>query len=197
MATFIQIRGTNGSGKSTLARSLFAPNQPPIDLFRYTTEDGRERIVPAYLGHRCLVVGDYKTMAGGLDKIRTFALQQEAVATAMEQFRVVVAEGVLASTVYGSWATFAQALAARGHRTIWAYLSTPIETCLARIQQRNGGKPIKEDQVRDKVRAIAATRSRALRAEGSVSVVDLPLGAEEDFLSQLVVAEADRWAIAP
>lgn len=198
MGTFIQIRGTNGSGKSTLARALMAGSDGKvgtisIPVLRYTTEKGRERIVPATLGWRCAILGDYSTMAGGLDKVPTFALQQEAVAAALEQFNVVVAEGVLASTVYGSWATFAHALHDGGHRTIWAYLQTPIETCLARIRQRNGGKPIKEEQVRDKVRAIAATR-RKVRVEDNIATPLLPLGAEKEFLNQLIAAEADRWS---
>lgn len=194
MGTFIQIRGTNGSGKSTLARSLMGV-APPVPVLQYRTPKGRERVVPATLGSRCAILGDYSTMAGGLDKVPNFALQQEAVAAALEKFHVVVAEGVLASTVYGSWATFAHAMREKGHRTIWAYLQTDIETCLTRIQQRNGGKPVKEDQIRDKVRAILATRRRVHVSDG-IETPLLPLGAEVEFMRQLINAEADRWAKA-
>ena len=193
MGTFINIRGTNGSGKSTLARSLFSDGCLQPLVYSYTNERGKQKEVRANIGKSGVaVLGDYSTMAGGLDKIDRFSFQQEAIDAALDQFKIVVAEGVLASTVYGSWAHFADALAAKGHRTIWAYLATPGDECLRRIQVRNGGKPIKGELVLDKIRAIAATRARALRAEGHIQVLDLPYGAESEVLLQTIAAELDR-----
>ncbi len=54
---------------------------------------------------------------------------------------------------------------------VWAYLDTPIEVCLARIQARNGGKPIKEDLVRDKIKSIEATRYKAKAVDERTVVI--------------------------
>jgi hypothetical protein len=43
----------------------------------------------------------------------------------------------------------------------WAYLDTPINLCLDRVQRRNGGKPVKTEQIVAKHRAIDRTKQKA------------------------------------
>ena len=78
---------------------------------------------------------------------------------------MVICEGVLASTVYGSWADCFLALKAQGHRILVAYLDTPLDVCLDRIRQRQIAKTgeeraVKVDQIAAKVKAIKATQAR-------------------------------------
>jgi predicted kinase len=187
MKTFLNIRGANGSGKSTLARAFFGENDATVDLAHYKTKSGRDRSVTGRSNpdRNALVVGDYSTMAGGLDKVPNFALQFAAIEAGLLLEDLVVAEGVLASTVYGSWAMHAEKLAAEGVRVIWAFLDTPLEVCLERIQKRNGGKPIKEDLVANKVRSIAKVRLKAID-NPAIVVVDLPYGSPASKLEEIL-----------
>lgn len=212
MATVYNIRGANGSGKTTLARAFLPPNMNgdrlggPVDLCqyaaptkkepkRYLRVDGYVRPDPelGVIG----VVGPYKTATGGLDNVPSFAIQQEAISYMIQQCRAkhVIAEGVLASTVYGSWAVYDRALAEHGHRFAYCYLDTPLEECLARIRMRQeaSGKvrEIKEDLVADKVKSIAATRLKALR-DGRV-VYDLPMDGAHGALLSIMLGQGEHY----
>ena len=202
----INIRGTNGSGKTTLARSFQSPDARVEEVLRRsvlspTKKDPNrmvDAVVTAVVSHVSGVVGEvasigsYVTAQGGLDTVGSFELQQEAVLAAAKRWPHVVCEGVLASTVYGSWATTFSDLARDGYDVMVAYLDTPVETCLARIRERQerAGKvrEIKEDQVRDKVRAINATRDKFQRMR-DVTVVDLP---HRNAWEALIKIMADR-----
>ena len=204
MSTVYNIRGTNGSGKTTLARAFLPPNLQgdergrPIHMSWYDSptkkDPSRQKRVEGYVrADRPLgtvgVVGPYNTPTGGLDAVPSFAIQQAAISWMINHVKAdhVICEGVLASTVYGSWAAFDRALEAAGHRFAYVYLGTPVDVCLERIaaRQRAAGRerPIKEELVRDKVRAVAATRTRAI-ADGR-RVYDLPFGQEKGEVAAL------------
>lgn len=135
-----------------------------------------------------LVVGSYRTACGGLDAVPNFETTFRALDGAVNihrdyarsaEHQAIVAEGVLASTVWGSWGEYAQpSLDADGCdvRFAFCYLNTPLEVCLERIRKRQeaAGKvrDIKVELVRDKIKAINATRDKALAA-GHL-VYDLP-----------------------
>ena len=169
----INIRGTNGSGKTTLARALITPQAQPVDLVWYDNptkrDPGRRSSVEGWgTSGGYLAVGKYSTGCGGMDTIKTFDLQQQAVMAATRlpgSPRHVICEGVLASTVAGSWLEFFKQQEAQGHRVLVAYLDTPLELCLERIRERQratdrGEREIKEDLVADKIKSIKATRSK-------------------------------------
>jgi predicted ABC-type ATPase len=194
MKTFVNIRGTNGSGKSTLARRFFGENDATVELVNQTflRKKAEEQLQIRVTGRinpdtMTCVIGDYGTMAGGLDKVRTFEAQFAAInsALALADVNVVVAEGVLASTVFGSWADHSRKLASEGVRVVWAFLTTPVAECLRRIQVRNGGKPIKEELVRDKWEQIDKVRQRAELTRGII-VVQLPVGQEWETLQEAI-----------
>ena len=93
----------------------------------------------------------------------------------------VVFEGILPSTVFGTWATADQALRAQGHTFVFAYMLTPIEECINRVRARRAakGRPeegFKTELVQDKFKSIAATRRKA--QEAGRAVLDLPPGGE-------------------
>ena len=167
----LNLRGPNGSGKSTVARALLAAGEAPIPLAPYVTPRGAERRV---LGARVasldlIVVGPYRTDCGGCDAIKTQELVCESVRLAARQAKHVFFEGVIVSTLFSRYLTLS-----REHPRapfLWAYLDTPLDLCLARIQTRNGGKPIKTELVADKVRSIERTRQKALAAGEHTLVV--------------------------
>ena len=179
----INLRGTNGSGKSTVARDLIerqmkldrVPGEHPISG-RYLTvlldatkvnTGGPRHVVGYHLPEFDLcVVGRYETDCGGCDGIKTQDLIYAAVTAAAKRYRNVLFEGVIVSTIFERYLTLSRALVrSKAGPFVWAYLDTPGELCLRRIQARNGGKPIKEELVLNKLASIARTREKA-GAEG-------------------------------
>jgi hypothetical protein len=155
-------------------------------------------------GLTTIVVGAYKTACGGLDTVPSFDLSFSATAEAARlaqehadlkwngQGATVIAEGVLASTVWSSWSLFDRNMEANGHQFAWCYLDTPLEACFERIRARQAaagkaGKVIKADLVTDKHRAILATRTKAL-ADGRL-VYDLPWQTAEAALRKIIHGE--------
>jgi predicted ABC-type ATPase len=178
MSYFINVRGCNGSGKTTVVRSLLAaaldvkvesfdvPSHKPIPVTVATL-----KAPPAVCRNvKIAIIGDYtKDGCTGLDRIKTQAASKYVIEKAADipDVEVVVFEGVLVSTIYGPWLEWSRKM---GSRMLWAFLDTPIEECLARIQNRNGGKPIKEEQVRAKHLTISRVQDKA-RAAGQRVVV--------------------------
>lgn len=215
MITIYNIRGTNGSGKSTLARAFIAEKPSPVDLTWYdapTKKDPqRRKSVEGYVsphllpGVDVLVVGSYKTACGGLDAVPNFDTTFNALNGAVNlcrgygraEHQAVVAEGVLASTVWGSWGDYAEAAIESDGCDVnfaFCYLDTPLEVCLERIRGRQeaAGKvrDIKTELVADKIKAIAATRRKAI--EAGHLVYDLPYESAKDALRQIMI-DADAY----
>lgn len=158
----VNIRGTNGSGKSTLVRQAMERfGRVPLynDLGKeYAYE------VPGLEGY---VVGKYVTACGGCDAVKT---QAEAKGLVSE-FAVkgnVIFEGVLISTIFGPWLEFSR----QNGGMLWAFLDTPYDVCLQRIQIRNGGKPVKEDQVLSKWETMRRVATKAKEAGEQVVWLD-------------------------
>jgi predicted ABC-type ATPase len=168
---YINVRGCNGSGKTTLLRSLATD---PLCRVTNAIVPDHKPIPVTYCPDGLAIIGDYTPAAAGsttagLDRIKTQAAAK-AVAELVgrdPEVKAVLFEGVVVSTIYGPWQEWSKA----NGGMIWAFLDTPLEVCLKRIQERNGGKPIKEDQVADKHRTIARVREKALAAGEAVVVL--------------------------
>lgn len=170
----INLRGTNGSGKSTVARhfievsTAITRHRTPVDLVHYES-GGKQRMVEGYACETSfgplVIVGPYKTDCGGCDAIKTQDLVCTAVRNAAklrplghtERAPHVLFEGVIVSTIFKRYLDLSRELG----EMVWAYLDTPLDVCLARIQARNGGEPIKEKLVADKIKSIETTRYKA------------------------------------
>jgi predicted ABC-type ATPase len=195
MSQVWNIRGTNGSGKSTLVRHWTEGHTDRIVLSNYPSptkaDPGRYGYVEGY--HRVglaitIIVGPYEAPTGGMDKLPSFEVCRQAISQACRMAPHVLCEGVLASTVFGSWAEYAARLAEHGVTFNWVYLQTPLEVCFERIKarQEDSGRVrgVKANQVADKVRAVAATRTKALAA--GFPVWDLPFMREEAALIDMI-----------
>ena len=162
MTTYINVRGCNGSGKTTLLRCL--ARDPLCRVINVIVPDHKP-IPVTYCPGGIAIIGDYTPAAAGattagLDRIKTQAAAKSVAELVGRDpdVKAVLFEGVVVSTIYGPWQEWSKA----NGGMIWAFLDTPLQTCLERIQARNGGKPIKEDQVADKHRTIARVRGKAL-----------------------------------
>lgn len=192
-ATLINVRGCNGSGKTTLLRCLArSPECRLVDVYQplYRVEDIKKGALPERLGKPkgrpiqvtitpdgLAMLGDYTVAASssttaGCDRISRQADIKAALLAAreLEGVDVVLFEGVVVSTIFGPWWKFSNEVGTTSNRDtfgwgfVWAFLDTPLNVCLARVQIRNGGKPIQEDLVSDKHRGIARVRDKAKEA---------------------------------
>ena len=175
----INVRGPNGSGKTTLLKMLGknythlypgirdARNKPiPITLCKNPWEKvtGEERGSIA-------LIGDYTPMAtgttAGCDRIPTQQDIKNVINSINHAVEYVIFEGVIVSTIYGPWKEFADP---HGGMT-WAFLNTPLDLCLGRIQARNGGKVINEKLVVDKFHTINRVKEKASAAGLDVATI--------------------------
>lgn len=190
----INLRGTNGSGKGWLATRLVPPTPEgkfQIAEHAYVTKAGARRTKPIWAYRDkpsgLILIGRYDTACGGCDGLPDVRTAYRAALTAsqMPDVRGVVLEGLMISGIYQSVVDeLGRAAAAqpRPARLIWAYLSTPLDTCIARVRLRSARSPEWDpSNIVSKHRAVVRTRERALAA--GHPVVDV--ASDEDSLMVL------------
>jgi thymidylate kinase len=169
--TIFNIRGTNGSGKSTLVRKLLGVN--PLEVKHYLYDTGRFNYTTQGKNH--VAIGHYRKNCGGCDTIKTqheikqlIYIESSRMADPERLEKNILFEGVIVSTIYQPWADFDEAIGGM----VWCYLDTPLDVCIQRVYERNGGKPIKEQLVIDKYKAIKRTSEKACKDGLKVVVLD-------------------------
>ena len=132
MNKIIKIHGCSGAGKTTFARALLDGSDST-----YTIRNAAGK-VEAYgcafnaQDFSCVVLGSYENNCGGMDTVSTAAEAMKLVAD-YQKFNNVVHEGLLQSTYYGAMGTDSRQY---GDSYIYAFLDTPLETCLERVVAR-------------------------------------------------------------
>ena len=158
---FLNLRGPNGSGKTTLLRCL--ARDPLCRVVNVHVPD-HSPIPVTYTPAGIAMIGDYTPnvtgTTAGCDRIKTQAATKGVLELLARDpdVRLVVFEGVVIATIFEPWLNWERA----NGGMVWAFLDTPLDVCLARIQARNGGKAIKEDQVSAKHRTIRRVRDKVL-----------------------------------
>lgn len=142
-STILNIRGTNGSGKSTAVRLLMERLGKPTRKIGF---DNKEAGYFWKLPDTSLsVLGKYTTACGGLDASFSHPGAADDVIFCLNELvrdGNVVAEGVVAMGSYGigRLQRFAENQKSLGNNVIFALMDTPLETCIARCQQRRAEK---------------------------------------------------------
>ena len=90
-------------------------------------------------------------------------------------------QGVVRMRAFNSAMFYGQLLSGTSG-AVPSYLDTPLDVCLKRIQERNGGKAINEKLVADKIRSISSTRAKAI-ANGE-GVLDVPYEKASAFIQK-------------
>lgn len=168
MHIILSVRGTFGSGKTTAVRE-FMTNYPTVELCNKAGKPMGYRVdaSKARLKSPIFVIGSYRNTCGGTD---TIATQQEIVDRIMLAHPLghVLFEGALVSAS-GVNGTVTQAI----HPTMadcYAFLDTPLETCIQRVEQRRATKgnetPLDPKNLVQKFEGCVATY-KAFRAAGS------------------------------
>lgn len=151
----VNIRGTNGSGKSTIPMSMLDDPKMYVVKKEYKGKDrGVCTVFPTY---GWVALGTYTTKCGGMDTFPDTEFTKKAVRWVLKNLPEynVMMEGILCSTVFSTYKELFEACQRRfGVKAIVLYLMPPLQVCLDRIQKRNGGKPIKTEQVEGKYRGM-------------------------------------------
>lgn len=190
MRLLINIRGCNGSGKSTplLQMKEADPNMYEVSV----NSDGRNPKLTVFPKFKVVALGHYHAKCGGMDTLKNNEETRQALFRALDdpffQEYDIIAEGVISSTVYSTYTELFQELEQRyeGLNVLIINISTPLDICLKRIQSRNGGKPIKEEQVYAKRNGVLRNHNK-FKEDGLYSVrYDNTLVLEREALDKLV-----------
>lgn len=152
MKYLINIRGCNGSGKSTIPLSMM--KDPEMYVVEKPYHGRQRKLLTVFPSYGWIALGSYHNKCGGLDGFVDTNMVKKAFWYTLKHYPEynIIMEGVIPSTVYSTYEQlFSLAQEEYPDRKIIVLnLLPPVEECLRRIQQRNGGKPINEELVRSK-----------------------------------------------
>ena len=104
------------------------------------------------------MLGTYFNKTGGLDCLKNNEITQKAFWYVLKKYPEynLLMEGIISSTIFSTYfELFTKAQEKYADLQVIVLELTPtIQVCLNRIQQRNGGKPIKEELVSAKQKMI-------------------------------------------
>lgn len=155
------IRGPSGSGKTHLVYRLLRDySNEPLWEPSFGTK-GPARTPRAYRLGNLYVLGRYTgAVCGGVDGWFPLAVKVEPLIRYWAEHGHVLVESLVLSSAVTLWRQVKQ----EADVTL-LFLDTPVDLCIERIYQRNGGKPIKEKLVRQHHGTIHRQEVR-LAAEG-------------------------------
>ena len=178
--TIVSIRATHGAGKSSIVTKIMdkygadpvevaAPGQAKFKVVGYHV------LLPGGAGQRPLfIVGPYKTACGGCDAIQPYSDILPLVRKYADRGWHVLLEGALVSSSYGS---VGHLLNEYAPDSVFAFLDTPLEECLARIARRRAAKgnfePVNPKNTTVKFENVARTKDQMARLGSAVRIVDL------------------------
>lgn len=162
----INVRGCNGSGKSTIPLSMM--DDPQMYVVEKPYKGKNRKLLTVFPTYGWVVLGSYHNKCGGLDGYVDTDMIKKGVWYVLKHYSEynILMEGVIPSTVYSTYETlFHEVQEKYPERTVIVVsLLPPVEECLKRIQQRNGGKPIKEDLVASKWATVAKNADKFSQA---------------------------------
>ena len=159
----VNLRGCNGAGKSTIPLSMM--DDPEMYVHDIMGSDGKRiSAITVFPSYGWVALGTYFNKTGGLDTLKNTAVTKMTLDAALDGFPEynVLMEGILASTVRSTYIDLFHEVEqhyGKQLKVLIISLLPPVEVAIARVYSRNGGKPIKEDAVRDKWRIVSGNVS--------------------------------------
>lgn len=150
----VKLAGTSGSGKSTFTLefmklwtftpALWTPDKPKIKEYVATV---RKSDPLGKRFHRVVVLGDYRSPCGGMDRVADKTQRYAMVArysTVEHAKTLVLCEGLIFGGVYG----VTEGLGVLSEKSpvpwVYAFMGTPLEVCLERCRQRRAARGVVE-----------------------------------------------------
>lgn len=154
----VNLRGCNGAGKSTIPMSMM--DDPEMYVHDIMGSDGKRiSAITVFPSYGWVALGTYFNKTGGMDTLKNTAVTKMTLYAALDGFPEynVLMEGILASTVRSTYIDLFHEMEqhyGKQLKVLIISLLPPVEVAISRVYSRNGGKPIKEDAVRDKWRIV-------------------------------------------
>lgn len=169
----INIRGTSGSGKSTLVHNLLRDFEYEEV---YDHESFKKVKLVGYKMNGLIIVGSYNTKCGGCDSITETNIGmkgmdyiEEFIREGATQGYHVLFEGLLVTGIWGRFHKLSQEFPGE---FVFGFMDTPYEECLRRVQVRNKGKPISEENLKGKFRACELSIEKAINFNERYVIID-------------------------
>ena len=136
----ISVRGTNGSSKSTVVRKVMAQAKSCAPIYGGLGPRAPEAYALGFDGVEKLtfLLGPYHVPTGGADSIQPYDLILELIEKYAARGNVLF-EGVIVSSSYGRVGTLMEKW---GKDSVFLFLNTPLETCIARVEKRRSEKGV-------------------------------------------------------
>lgn len=206
MRVLVNIRGCNGAGKSTIPMSMMEESGYHYHgVGRKENGDPKSPYITVFPDLRWVALGHYKAKTGGMDTISTLEETKAALDYAWKNYPSydVLMEGVIASTIRSTYIDLFKEYQKRSknnainppRKIIVINFLPPVETCIARVYERNGGKPVKEKQIESKWNTVARNVDY-FRAAGITTLkVNTAKVTREEMLPRfLKLVEKYRWS---
>jgi hypothetical protein len=170
----LKLHGCSGAGKTTAVRELMLG----ANILHEVTPDGANKPEAYVLEYDnwdtpIVVLGSYKNNCGGMD---SYPSDAPSIIRLIEDWRDeghVIFEGLLLSTYYGAVGKYLEQF---GDDAIFAFMDTPILTCLERVTRRRDVQKSKNkfnpQLTVDKYNAIERLKNKCMAGGRRVISVD-------------------------
>lgn len=158
----VNIRGCNGSGKSTIAMQMMEEDDSYTyhGVGRKENGDPKSPYITVFPRLKWVALGHYRAKTGGMDTIATNEDILSAFRYAWKNYPSydILMEGVIASTIKSTYIDLFTEYQRKSkdnaidppRKIIVINFLPPVDVCIRRVLRRNGGKPVKEDQIQSK-----------------------------------------------
>lgn len=149
----VNVRGCNGAGKSTIPISML--DDPDMFVQELVGSDDKKiSALTVFPSYGWVALGTYFNKTGGLDTLKNNEVTRMTLYAALDMFPEydVLMEGIMASTIRSTYIDLFHEIeeSYMDLKVLIISLLPPVEVAISRVYSRNGGKPIKEDAVREK-----------------------------------------------
>lgn len=126
-------------------------------------EDGKRPYITVFPSYGWVALGTYHNKTGGLDTYKNNSETWKAIRHVMYHYPSydILMEGIIASTIKSTYANWFDELRVSmedgeyyERKIMILSFLPPLDVCISRVYDRNGGLPIKEEQLASKWRTV-------------------------------------------
>lgn len=167
----IQIRGSNGAGKTTIVRQFVQRNNLEI---KKVNIKGKETCISTNKNGSIVVLGRYDKKTGGCDLYDNTEHVLNTIMWTMINLKpkIIVFEGMIYSLSYKFASKVSDFVKKYNYQYIAISLYTNPDVVFERIYKRNGGKPIKENLILDKIKSVKTSHNKLVSNGYNSKLID-------------------------
>lgn len=141
-------------------------------------ENNTRPFITVFHSYCWVALGTYYNKTGGMDTFKNNGETYKALMYALNHYPDydILMEGIMASTIYSTYLNWFREV---NHYVDYELISErkvlivnflpPVKTCIERVYERNGGKPVKEDQIQSKWNTVRKNADK-FKEDGLLSI---------------------------